>query len=181
MGRTEEGEHGRADLSLASGIPRRGTGEARFESAELTSLAGEHLSEVCFGQPVKVRLTVWSSKLLPDALLGFSFVAADGAELQGTAAHDGGLPHGLRPGVQVFECCIDPMLLTPGRYFFRAAMFSQAELYEHLDEFLPFDVVRFSEDGSSRIPSSHYVGYVYCPYKWQEVAVPEPLAEVNRA
>jgi lipopolysaccharide transport system ATP-binding protein len=168
-GRDQSREVGWASLSLSSGIRRRGTGAARFESAELMSLHGEHVSQVYFGQPVVVRLSVWASRRLPNVIVGFSFVAADGAELQGTAAHDGGVTAGLRPGLQAFECCIDPMLLTPGRYFFRAAIFSSLEEYEHVYEFLPFDVVPCGEGAPDRVPSGHYVGYVYHPYKWREV------------
>ncbi len=177
IGRAESTEVGRANLSLASGVKRRGSGAARFESAELMTLDGEKTSEVCFGQAVRVRLEVWATKPLPGTLLGFSFVAVDGAEVQGTAAHDGGISLGLQPGLQVFECCVDPMLLTPGRYFLRAAMFSHTETYEHIDEFLPFDVIRYGDGTSDRIPSSHYVGYTYYPYKWREV--PSELTPVG--
>jgi lipopolysaccharide transport system ATP-binding protein len=170
MGRAQSAENGRADLSLSSGIKRRGSGAARFESAELMNLDGEQISQVCFGQAVRVRLEVWASRPLPGVLLGFSFVAADGAEVQGTTARDGGIRCNLQSGIQVFECRVDPMILTPGRYYFRGAIFSHTEEYEHIYEFLPFDVIPFAESISDRIPSSHYVGYVYCPYKWREVA-----------
>ncbi len=169
MGRAQSTEVGQADLSLSSGVKRRGSGAARFERAELLNLYGEHISEVCFGQAVRVRFSVWSSVAMPSVLLGFSFIAADGAEVQGSTAHDGGVAGSLRPGYQVLECLLDPMLLTPGRYSFRASIFSNSEEYEHIYEFLPFEVIRYGESVSNRIPSGHYVGYVYHPYEWSEV------------
>ncbi len=177
MGRAQSTEVGQADLSLASGVKRRGSGEARFESAELMTLEGERISQVCFGQAVRVRFVVWASRPLTGLIFGFSFVAADGAELQGSTAHDGGVEGSLRPGFQVFECRVDPMLLTPGRYFFRAAIFSPGEEYEHIYEFLPFDVLRVGHGAPDRIPSGHYVGYTYYPYAWREV--PSELAPVR--
>jgi lipopolysaccharide transport system ATP-binding protein len=174
-GRTAATDLGYADLSPSSGVKRRGSGAARFDSAELLSQDGERISELCFGQPVRVRFNIWASRPLRNVLLGFSIIAHDGAELLGTAAHDDGLDCNLHPGIQVYECRVDPMILTPGRYSFRAAIFSHAEEFEHIYEFLPFDVIRAAGGNGNRVPSSHYVGYVYCHYRWQAVVESTPI------
>jgi lipopolysaccharide transport system ATP-binding protein len=164
------GAGGRTDLSRASGVKRRGNGVAQFEAAELMNLDGDLISTVHFGEPVRLRLTIRSERRLRHVMLGFSFVAVDGTEIQGTAMHDGGIANDLRIGSQVLECRVDPMLLTPGRYFLRAAIFAGTEFYEHIDEFLHFEVAPFGDVHEGRIPSSHYVGYVYQPYQWSIVS-----------
>jgi lipopolysaccharide transport system ATP-binding protein len=163
------GSGGRVDLSPSSGVKRHGSGVARFETAELTNLAGDSISTVHFGESVCLRLTLRSERNLRDVMLGFSFVAADGTEVQGTTARDGGIAKDLHQGSQVLECLVDPMLLTPGRYFLRAAIFSGTETYEHLDEFLPFEVAPYGDIENGKIPSRHYVGYVYQAYRWSVV------------
>ena len=173
----------KADLSPSPGVKRHGNGAARFESAELLSAAGDPISVVHFGQPVTVRLTVRTTRPLSGVLLGFSFVANDGTELQGSAAHDGGISTDLRTGIQVFDCRVDPMLLTPGRYFLRGAVFSRTEVYDHVDEFLPFEVTPSPYKRDGRTPANHYVGYVYYPYRWSAVPGEEEadLLQVARA
>jgi hypothetical protein len=115
---------------------------------------------------MRIRLHVASAAPLASVVLGFSFIAADGTELQGAAVHDGGLASDLEAGAQTFECRVDPMPLTPGRYYLRGAVFRRkGELYDHVDEMLAFDVLTVSAD-PARTPSSHYVGYVYLPYEW---------------
>jgi lipopolysaccharide transport system ATP-binding protein len=163
------GAGGRTDLSRSSGVKRRGSGLAQFEAAELMNMDGDLISTVHFGEPVRLRLTICSKRHLREVALGFSFVAADGTEVQGTTALDGGVARDLHPGSQALECRVDPMLLTPGRYFLRAAIFSGTETYEHLDEFLPFEVAAYGNIEGGRIPSRHYVGYVYQSYSWSEV------------
>ena len=95
---------GTADLSETSRVNRRGSGAARIERAQISTLSGRPTSQVCFGQPIQVQLSVGSSRFLPNVLLGFSFVAADGTELLGTAAHDGGVSSDLEPGLHTFGC-----------------------------------------------------------------------------
>jgi lipopolysaccharide transport system ATP-binding protein len=159
---------GAADLT-GPDVARRGTGLARFVRAELRRDDGLPTRELCFGEPVHVRLHVESRATLRDVVLGFSFVAADGTELQGTAVHDGGIPSDLEPGVQVFECRVSPMPLTPGRYYLRAAVFRRkGELFDHIDEILGFDVLTVSADPAAT-PQNHFVGYCYLPYAWRRV------------
>jgi lipopolysaccharide transport system ATP-binding protein len=161
---------GRADLTLPD-VGRRGTGLARFTRAELLQMNGSPASEFCFGEPMRIRLHLHADVPLESVVLGFSFIAADGTELQGAAVHDGGLASDLEAGPGTFECVVDPMLLVPGRYYLRGAVFRRkGELYDHIDEMLSFDVLTVSAD-PDRTPASHYVGYVYLPYQWSRVAL----------
>ncbi|HEU4628925.1 MAG TPA: Wzt carbohydrate-binding domain-containing protein, partial [Gemmatimonadaceae bacterium] len=168
LAEAQTGGEGAAELT-GSDVARRGTGLARFVRAELRRDDGLPTRELCFGEPVRVRLHVESRALLRDVVLGFSFVAADGTELQGTAVHDAGIPSDLEPGVQAFECRVDPMILTPGRYYLRAAVFRRkGELFDHIDEILAFDVLTVSADPAAT-PLNHYVGYAYLPYVWRRL------------
>ena len=158
-------DHGLVDLSNLTSGGRQGSGLARFQQVELIKRNGERAAEFCFGEPFRVRLTIASQIAIPNALLGFSFVASDGTEIQGTTANDSGIPCNLKPGIQVLECDVNPMVLTPRRYYLRGAIFRQGEVYDYIDEITSFEVIEASVD-LSVAPSSHYVGYVYFPYQW---------------
>jgi homopolymeric O-antigen transport system ATP-binding protein len=162
---------GKVDLSLRSGTRRRGSGTARFESAELLDLEGRRISAISFAQAVRFRFSVRVLHRTVNTILGFSFITRDGIELQGTAAHDGGLPESLEEGLHFVECTVNPMLLVPGAYFLRAAIFSRTEEYEYLDEFLPFEVVPFADGRDGCLPPAHLVGHIYQPYEWSRAGI----------
>jgi len=145
---------------------RRGSGRARFVHVELLALDGRRSSSFLFGEPFRVRLTAESRVPLKDVVLGFSFVTRDGVELQGTAAHDGGVGGDLPAGRHTLECVVDPMVLTPGQYTIRAAMFRTEEVFDHIDSLTSFTVEHASAEIHST-PSSHWVGHVYLPYRWR--------------
>jgi lipopolysaccharide transport system ATP-binding protein len=158
---------GLVDISSEK-INRLGSGKAQFLQVELFKQNGTHSDEFFFGQPFSIRLTIQSHLELLDVTFGFSFVTADGTEIQGTSAHDGGINCNLYPGIQVVECRIDPMVLTPGRYYLRGAIFRLGELFDRIDEITSFQILEASADVSST-PSNHYVGYVYLPYQWMHI------------
>ena len=112
-----------------------------------------------------VRLSISSERAVEDVLFGFSFVAADGAEIMGTTAHDGGISGRLNEGESVFQCAVEPMALCPGRYFVRGAIFRVGELMDHIDEMTEFDVLNLAWNLDDA-PKNHLVGYVYFPFKW---------------
>ena len=129
---------GRVDLSPSSGVKRHGSGVARFEILQkLMNLAGDSISTVHFGEPVRLRLTIRSERNLRDVMLGFSFVAADGTEVQGTAMHDGGIANDLQLAFRFWSARLTDVAHA-GRYSFRGRNFSLTETYEHIDEFLHF-------------------------------------------
>lgn len=162
------GDGGRADLTPLVGVSRRGSGSARFDFAEMLSIEGNVTSSLIFGQPIRVRLAVRVHHDLTSISFGFSFVAQDGTELQGTTAHDGGIPRSLNRGHYVFECEVSPQCLTPGRYSLRAAIFSPVELLDHVEEFLPFEIAPYGMQ-DEKLPSGHYVGYFYHHYEWSTI------------
>jgi hypothetical protein len=71
--------------------------------------------------------------------------------------------------MQVFQCKIDPMILTPGKYYLRAAISRYGgELYDYIEEITSIEILQVS-DALSKTPYNHYVGYVYLPYQWSKL------------
>jgi lipopolysaccharide transport system ATP-binding protein len=169
---------GRADLSASSDTRRRGSGTAQFEFAELLDFDGRRISSISFAQPVRFRFALRVLRTV-NAILGFSFITRDGIELQGSTAHKSGLPETLEEGLHFLECQVSPMLLVPGAYFLRAAIFSSMELYEYLDEFLPFEVLAFADGKDGKAPPAHFVGHVYQQFEWSRVGMAEASAEAG--
>jgi lipopolysaccharide transport system ATP-binding protein len=144
---------------------RRGTGRSQFTKLELTTLDGHPTTEVRQGEPLRVRLTVMSTRVFEDAVLGFSFVSADGNEVMGTTAHDGGISSHLSVGETHFECVVDPMPLCPGRWIVRGGIFRAGEVMDHIDDMASFEVLAVGYTLNSA-PRNHRVGMVYLPFTW---------------
>ena len=156
-----------ADLTCLPKNRRRGNGAARFTQIDLFNSKGQRTHELRQSEPMIVRIEIEAEKRIDQVLFGFSFISADGIEIMGTTAHDGGGPNSLDGGKQIFDCEIRPMILCPGRYFIRAAIFTRNELFDHIDELISFEVVSAAYVLSS-VPENHMVGYVYVPYKWHK-------------
>jgi hypothetical protein len=82
----------------------------------------------------------------------------------------------LEPRKYAFRCLIDPNPLVPGKYFLRAAIFHGGDLFDHIDEVLSF-LVSPSIASAQATPSSHCVGHVYIPYKWEIADSPDDGGE----
>ena len=151
-----------------AGISRRGNGRAQFAYLKLLNERGAQTGEFLFGEPFTVEIALDSSIRRDRVTVGFSFISSDGVELMGSCAHDGGVVVNLEPGRSTLRCAVDPNLLVPGKYFIRAAIFQAAELFDHIDEIVFFEVTPAvaSVEGT---PASHYVGHLFIPYRWEKV------------
>jgi lipopolysaccharide transport system ATP-binding protein len=160
------------DLECTPPRTARGTREAAFASFTLHNSSGQKAAYFGFGEPFVIEILVRCTRPMDGVLIGFSFISADGREVQGTAAHDSGIEQSLVCGEYLFSCAIDPMVLVPGRYFIRAAMFRPGTLYHHIDEVMQFEV---STDPyiECNVPSSHFVGEIYIPYSWRLLSAPQ--------
>ena len=155
------------DLSALGEGCRRGNGVARFTRLELVNANGVTSCDFRQGEPMVVRLTIASEKTIENVLFGFSFIAADGVEVLGSSAEDAGISR-LESGESSFECDITPMILRPGRWQIRGAIFRHNELFDHIDDMHSFDVLHAAFDTGS-VPRSHAVGNVYLPYSWTQI------------
>ncbi|MDF3056769.1 MAG: tagH 2 [Rariglobus sp.] len=147
-------------------VGRRGTGVARFTHIELRNHEGRSSPEILRGEPVRISISVHATKRIPNATFGFSFVTADGVEVMGSTATDEGISHELSAGVHQFSCLVEPMILNPGRYYIRAAIFSSSEVFDHIDEMIGVDVLSAASD-QAHAPGNHWVGHVYLSYNWK--------------
>ncbi len=159
------------DLEHASADRRHGSGRIRFVRVELIGAGERKSAEFRWGEPLVVRLHVDATIALNEVVVGFSFIALDGTEVLGTSINDFGAPGRIAVGRQVFTCEVRPMVLCPGRYYIRAAIFSQTEVFDHIDEMLGFDVIKFAYDLNA-MPPNHLVGHVHLPYHWRHEIAP---------
>ena len=158
---------GYVDL-LAARTPRNGSGECRFRSFELVNSSGERTGRFRFGESIVVNVSVESDSDIGEVVLGFSFFTRLlGYEIMGTVAHDGGSRSAITKGKNEFSCEVSPMILNPGVYFIRAAIFKIGQTFDHIDEVMEFEVEDAAAD-ASLAPKSHYVGDVYVPYRWTD-------------
>jgi lipopolysaccharide transport system ATP-binding protein len=156
----------RVDLQQ-SVVDRKGSGDCHFISFALTDLEGNPAAGFLFGQPFRVKIGVRARRNIGEALLGFSFVTRMGAEIMGTALADSGLQGYIEEGVTFYRCDVDPMILTPGQYTIRAAIFEPEGIrFDHIDAVMSFEVLDAPFD-LARLPKSHYVGDVFLKYNWQ--------------
>jgi lipopolysaccharide transport system ATP-binding protein len=154
------------DLTYLPKSRRHGNGLARFIRIDLFALDGRSTNEISHGEPFTIRLQIKVEKMLEAVLFGFSFVAADGTEIMGSTARDCGITDRLETGIQTFSCKVDPMILNPGRYYIRAAIFRKNEVFDHIDELIAFDVLNVAHN-LLLSPVDHLVGMVYVPFEWR--------------
>jgi lipopolysaccharide transport system ATP-binding protein len=153
---------------LAANTNRGGTGEARFVRIELLNLDGAPRGEFCFGEPFRVRITIQAKVEMNDPVIGFWFMSADGTELHGSIVHDGGVRCHLLPGSQMFECVIEPMVLTPGRYSIRGLILRAGETCDQIEDMTQFEVLNIHHPGAIT-PQNYWFGHVYIPYRWSQI------------
>lgn len=146
---------------------RRGNGLARFTQIELLNSRNVPSNEFAQGEPMVVRLTIVSDIALEGVLFGFSFISADGTEVQGTSAQDSGIGR-LAAGTSTFRCEVFPMVLCPGRWQVRGAIFRMNELFDHVDNMCGMRVLTTAHS-IDVAPVNHVVGKIYLPYKWSAV------------
>jgi lipopolysaccharide transport system ATP-binding protein len=97
---------------IAADAPRSGTGEVRVRRVELLGAGGEPLSQLYFGQPLRVALTLEVTREVDDAVVGIGFSALDGTRFASSFNIDGGRPPArLAPGWHRVAVDLDVALL----------------------------------------------------------------------
>lgn len=150
------------------GVGRRGSGDAIFTQIEIVGQDGQHTNTISYGDAFKIRITILAKRRIQHPTFGFSFIAADGVEIQGSSVNDSVRDVVLNEGENIFECDISPVFLAPSRYYIRGAIFGVAEVFDHLDEILSFEVVNVAGPYLKE-PIGHHVGYVFVPYTWRRM------------
>jgi lipopolysaccharide transport system ATP-binding protein len=146
---------------------RSGSGDCQFISFALTDLEGNPAASFLFGQPFRVDIGIRASKNIGHVLFGFSFISRLGVEIMGTTFSDSGIEGYVEEGITHYGCDVDPMVLTPGTYTIRAAIFQpQGVHFDYIDTVMSLEVLDAPFD-VARLPKSHYVGDVFLKYRWQ--------------
>jgi len=156
------------DLSNLPPGRRRGTGAIQFSEITINGLDGKSKREFRQNEPMVLTLTLQSQSSVDDVTFGFSFIAQDGTEIMGSVARDCGVAASIVAGTGKFECLVKPMILCPGRYTIRGAVFRLGEVFDHIDEMIDFDVLSSSMN-LEIAPGSHQVGNVYLPFVWKQL------------
>ena len=156
-----------ADLSKLPDNRRRGNGVARFHKIEIFGDDDQPKSEFREMETIQISFEIYSKQTINNVLFGFSIITSDGIEIMGSTAQDSKITNTICAGINRFKCLFDPMVLSPGRYSIRAAIFDSAQSYDHIDELISFDVSAISKD-TTLSPSGHRVGHFYLPLKWND-------------
>jgi lipopolysaccharide transport system ATP-binding protein len=167
------------DLEQSVVAGRKGSRDCRFTSFELTDLEGNPTASFLFGQPFQVNMAIRASRNIGNIRFGFSFVSRLGVEIMGTTVSDAGIEAYIEEGINHYRCDVDPMILTPGIYTIRAAIFHPQGLqFDYIDAVMSFEILDAPFD-LGRLPKGHYVGEVFLKYRWQ-IMEKRPLAGEDR-
>jgi lipopolysaccharide transport system ATP-binding protein len=165
-----------ADKALPSGeipssIERTGSGEARFDSARLTSADGAPLAEVFLGQPFAVELGLDVERPVHDAMFELGISAADGTRVATAYSTDrGGALSSLERGSYRVRAAFDVTLL-PGVYSVDVALHHGSLLgytIDAVDRVVDFDALGVSEDGEERHRLGTVRGFVRVDSEWHD-------------
>lgn len=162
--------------------PVRGTGEARIRRVELLDRFGRPRSQLYFGEPFRVVLTVEARKAVPDAVAEVGISSLDGTRATTSFSIDGERPpYGLAPGVHRIAVDLDPHLL-PGQYAFDLGVHHTGPPWtmHYLERTLPFEVLNVAAESGDRYPYDVHRGFVRPPARWAVEDRPAPVAPISR-
>jgi lipopolysaccharide transport system ATP-binding protein len=147
---------------------RKGNQEISFDSIVIQQLGKSAVNVVYFQESFSIKMAVTNNLSRTNVTLGFSIVNSREEELFGSSVNDSIQNFKINEGLSLFECEINPNILLPGKYVLRAAIFTEFMIYDHIDEFLIFDVIDRGET-----TNKHRVGKVFNEYLWKEIDIIE--------
>lgn len=149
-------------------VPRSGTGEARIRQIELLNFEERSISQVYFGQPFSIRLTLEVSKRIEDAIVGVSISSLDGTRIASTYnTGDNQQPMELPEGI--FHLSVDlNVTLLPRQYSFDVFIVHQdgADI-DVISRGLHFEALRVAEQGDDHYPWGTLHGFIRLDGRWQ--------------
>jgi lipopolysaccharide transport system ATP-binding protein len=160
----------RSYRDLESYANRKGSGQARYARVRLFDESGQSCCTFHYGQPFKVQFGIESIENLDQVLVGYSFITANGTEIQGSTLNDFIASFTLKEGITKVECNVNPNILLPGLYNIRAAIIRKSKaslIYDYIENILSFEIMNTSYDQRNSLPYPHCVGLVHVAYKWQ--------------
>jgi len=159
---------GKIDLT-ADDVERKGTGEAKFQKAEILTLAGEMTSSVQAGTGLVVRMEILSHAQV-NAEIGVGMFSSGGLRLTGFNSRDlNNFALDLLPGQRVVvECKIPKMNIAPGAYRLNLRMMNlHRQVIDSIDQALSFEVVPANYFGTGRMPRGNNLIFLDVDWHYQ--------------
>jgi lipopolysaccharide transport system ATP-binding protein len=164
---------GGTDMAVTGVIPpgtprhRDVVGEALFRSVRLTTLAGDPVTQLYFGQPFRVTAVCDVLKDIPDGHFEISLATTDGTHITYSTTLDGGAgPRLIRKGRHEVSTTLDVTLL-PRNYTVNVGIHHQTgSTADYVERTFDFEVLRVAESGGDHFPWPWTRGYVRALGKW---------------
>jgi lipopolysaccharide transport system ATP-binding protein len=149
-------------------VPRSGTGEAYIRQVELLDVSGRLISQLYFGQPFRLTLTVEVSSQIDDAVVGVGISSLDGTRIATSYNIEGGrramsLPEG------VYKLSVElNVTLLPRRYTLDVfiAHVDGTDI-DVVSRTLEFEALGVAEQGTDHYPWSAVHGFIRLDGHWQ--------------
>jgi lipopolysaccharide transport system ATP-binding protein len=155
---------------ITDDAPRHGrvTGEARLRSVRLMDLDGNDVSQLYFGQPFQVTLTLDVLKAIPEGVIEVSISTSDGTHVAAATTIDQGenLVH-LDRGHHEINVVLDPKLLPRDYTIDLAVHHRKGVTADFVQRTLDFTVVRVAQRGKNHYPWDRTRGLVQIPGMWE--------------
>ncbi|HKP37815.1 MAG TPA: ABC transporter ATP-binding protein [Pyrinomonadaceae bacterium] len=154
--------------------PRFGTGEVRVRRVELLDLNGAPLSQVYFGQPFRVTLTLEVSEDVEDAVVALGISSLEGTRILSTYNTDGGRPPAkLTAGLIKIAVELE-ITLFPRNYALDVLICHQTGAdIDVLSSVLRFEALGVAETGEDHYRWGTAHGYVRPDGRWLAAEVAE--------
>jgi lipopolysaccharide transport system ATP-binding protein len=143
-------------------------GTAYFRSVRLTDRAGQAVSQVYFGQPLRVEIICDVLAEIPDGHFELTISTQDGLQVTSSTTLVG--PQGSRriaPGRHRCTAEINSLILLPRPYTIGVGVhYRNGRSADMVQRALDFDVLRVAESGDDHYPWSQTRGLVRAPAEW---------------
>jgi len=156
-------------------------GEARFRSVSVTTLDGEPLTQLYFGQPFQVRFVCELRREIPDGHYEVSISPRDGTHVTYATTMDGGAgARRLVPGRHEMTATFEGLTLLPRQYTIDLGVHHQnGATADYLQRVFDFRVLGVAAAGDDHYPWPQTRGLVRAAAKW-DLTMAAPRTENDR-
>ncbi len=134
-------------ISVASAIPRKGSGDVRMTRVEFLDEHG-HRGVLTAGKRCTVRVHFHARESVRHVELGLAFHHESGLILAGPNSREGGVLYDIEPGDSFADFVLDPMPFLPGTYMLTTAFVDKGHSYDYADREVSFSVRGSGADGN---------------------------------
>ncbi len=154
--------------------PRLCNGQGLIRKVELLDLENQPISQLYFGQPVRLGITFQIHQNIKDALIEVGISSVDGSRLLSSYSVDYEQPATVLP-VGWYRVVLDlEVHLLPGDYTFDMGVHHlEGTTIDFVEQALNFSVLRLAKDGTDHYRWTEVRGFIRPKVHWQK---PEPVA-----